>query len=180
MAKNKKDPRDRATFQLQLDITRTSDRRDDNLSLLDYLDSKKRKREAKKTVRNALMLYENLEHGETEQLLKQFPEIYQVIRDQIIKDLLGDMSAMNFSGKGRVRGNQEDDIDIEFEIKRDTTTDSGLNFLKSAMGATGNFIPIDNSKKKEAPKQEGSPKQITVPKFDTPTFDDEDDLDLFK
>lgn len=103
MAK-KTDPRDRVTLQFQLDITRTGERRDENLALLDYVDRKKKARQAKQTLKDSLALFANLEAGQTKELLEQFPEVYQSLRDSIIRDLLGDMSAMNLSGKGRVVG----------------------------------------------------------------------------
>lgn len=169
----KGDPRDRVTLQFQLDITRTAGRRDENLAMLDYIDEKKRLRQAKQTLKDALALFANLENGETKELLEQFPQVYQKMRDEIIRDLLGSHSAMNFSGKGRMVGNPEvEDLNIEFEIKRDLTSNPAENFLRSLGALTG--TPLQSKAKPSGPKK------LDVPQFEIPSDDEDDDLDFFR
>lgn len=158
--------RTRETIQVQLEITRGYKDRDRNLAILDYIEKKAKKYQKATVIVNALMLYENLECEQTHQLLEQFPKVYQLIRDEIIRDLLGNMSAMNFSGTGRAKSGKTDDIEIEFEIKRDTTTNPGENFINSLMGVSGTQLTVASN----------APKQLNVPSIDTPVFDDDEDV----
>lgn len=161
------------------------DRTDDgDVELLQYIQYLKDNREFITTMRRALRLVGTLDVSSTEELLKQYPWIVDVLKCNDESDLdrrLNELKELIMNNPqipaGAVVAKSGfkplspplDDDDDTLTIHKDANAGSNLsaNFLGSAFGFQGIAEP--------APKTSGGIKSMNVPNLAMPTIDDDDD-----